>query len=114
MYFLGLFMMLISIILLMLAISLGGKLDYDREKLSPFECGFDPLESARVPFSLRFYFIVVVFLIFDVEITLLLPIIISDLSVEFISWLWLNMGFIFVLLAGLYYEWGAGLLEWKI
>jgi len=85
----------------------------DREKNSPYECGFDPKGSARLPFSLRFFLIAVIFLIFDVEITLLLPVAsIFNLSRVF-SWLTTSVLFLAILLIGLYYEWAQGALEWS-
>jgi NADH-ubiquinone oxidoreductase chain 3 len=68
--------MIISIIVIYLASLLSKKSLNDREKTSPFECGFDPINSSRLPFSIRFFLITIIFLIFDVEIALILPIII--------------------------------------
>nr|QUL60377.1 NADH dehydrogenase subunit 3 [Mictyris thailandensis] len=91
---------------------LSKKTIMDREKTSPYECGFDPKGSARLPFSLRFFLIAVIFLIFDVEITLLLPIA-STLNVTNVfSWLTTSLIFLFILLIGLYYEWSQGALNW--
>ena len=96
----------------MIASLLSKKTISDREKNSPFECGFDPKGTARLPFSLRFFLIAVIFLIFDVEITLLLPL----ASIIQISNLqsWTITGFIFlvILLLGLYHEWNQGALDW--
>jgi NADH-ubiquinone oxidoreductase chain 3 len=68
--------MIISIVVIYLASILSKKSLNDREKTSPFECGFDPINSSRLPFSIRFFLIAIIFLIFDVEIALILPIII--------------------------------------
>nr|YP_010952676.1 NADH dehydrogenase subunit 3 [Tetralia glaberrima]YP_010952845.1 NADH dehydrogenase subunit 3 [Tetralia nigrolineata]WMQ53096.1 NADH dehydrogenase subunit 3 [Tetralia glaberrima]WMQ53265.1 NADH dehydrogenase subunit 3 [Tetralia nigrolineata] len=100
-------------IVMILASLLSKKSILDREKCSPYECGFDPKGSARLPFSLRFFLIAVIFLIFDVEITLLLPIASILNIVNIFSWLMTSTLFLVILLIGLYYEWYQGALEWS-
>nr|YP_003434188.1 NADH dehydrogenase subunit 3 [Prumna arctica]ADB03064.1 NADH dehydrogenase subunit 3 [Prumna arctica] len=91
---------------------LSKKLINDREKSSPFECGFDPKSSARMPFSLRFFLIAVIFLIFDVEIVLILPIMIILKTSNIMIWTMTTMFFVIILLSGLYHEWNQGALQW--
>uniref|UniRef100_UPI0030FE004F NADH dehydrogenase subunit 3 n=1 Tax=Neopanorpa nielseni TaxID=1886482 RepID=UPI0030FE004F len=105
-------LLLISLIVMLLASILSKKSIIDREKSSPFECGFDPKSSARLPFSLRFFLIAVIFLIFDVEIALLLPMIIIFTSSNLIMWSTVSLFFLLILLIGLYHEWNQGALEW--
>nr|YP_002586836.1 NADH dehydrogenase subunit 3 [Procetichthys kreffti]BAH15214.1 NADH dehydrogenase subunit 3 [Procetichthys kreffti] len=84
----------------------------DYEKLSPYECGFDPLGTARLPFSLRFFLIAILFLLFDLEIALLLPLPWGDqLSSPLSTFTWAT-AVLTLLTLGLMYEWTQGGLEW--
>nr|YP_010139283.1 NADH dehydrogenase subunit 3 [Kaylathalia klovstadi]QQK54737.1 NADH dehydrogenase subunit 3 [Kaylathalia klovstadi] len=102
----------LSLILIILNSGLSKKMTQEREKPSPFECGFDPKSSARLPFSLRFYLIAVIFLIFDVEITLIMPMPIIFSSTNLLTLATLSTFFIMILMLGLYHEWNQGALEW--
>nr|UZN44932.1 NADH dehydrogenase subunit 3 [Timanthes sp. f ZQH-2022] len=95
-----------------IASSISMKTIYDHEKSSPFECGFDPKMSARLPFSLHFFIIAVIFLIFDVEIALLLPLVITFSWSKIFTWSMLSLSFLTVLLMGLLHEWNQGALDW--
>nr|YP_010164101.1 NADH dehydrogenase subunit 3 [Cardisoma armatum]QRK27416.1 NADH dehydrogenase subunit 3 [Cardisoma armatum] len=105
--------LIIAFVVMMLSTLLAKKTIMDREKNSPYECGFDPKGSARLPFSLRFFLIAVIFLIFDVEITLLLPIASTLNLTNIFSWLLTSIVFLIILLFGLYYEWSQGALDWS-
>nr|WMQ52328.1 NADH dehydrogenase subunit 3 [Ceutorhynchus albosuturalis] len=101
------------LIMLILILNLMSKKSFkDREKTSPFECGFDPKNLARLPFSLQFFLIAIIFVIFDVELTLLLPIILimkySNLTYMMMSF----SCFILILLWGLMHEKNQGSLNW--
>nr|UPL65720.1 NADH dehydrogenase subunit 3 [Enoplops sibiricus] len=102
----------ISFVLMLLCSIISKKTIVDREKMSPFECGFDPKKSARTPFSLQFFLIAILFLIFDIEITIILPMIISLKTSNIMSWAMTMFMFISILIMGLYYEWKNGMLEW--
>nr|BAH59387.1 NADH dehydrogenase subunit 3 [Dilipa morgiana] len=103
---------LISNILMMISFIISKKSLLDREKCSPFECGFDPKSLARIPFSLHFFLITMIFLIFDVEIALIFPIIPSFMMVNFFTWYMISFFFIIILLIGLYHEWNENMLNW--
>nr|YP_010533957.1 NADH dehydrogenase subunit 3 [Condylostylus luteicoxa]UXX49971.1 NADH dehydrogenase subunit 3 [Condylostylus luteicoxa] len=109
----GIIIIMISIVVMMIASILSKKAITDREKCSPFECGFDPKSSSRLPFSLQFFLIAIIFLIFDVEIALILPIIVIINYSNMITWLLTSMIFIIILVIGLYHEWNQGALNWS-
>nr|AEV22057.1 NADH dehydrogenase subunit 3 [Arachnothera modesta]AEV22059.1 NADH dehydrogenase subunit 3 [Arachnothera modesta]AEV22060.1 NADH dehydrogenase subunit 3 [Arachnothera modesta] len=84
----------------------------ESEKLSPYECGFDPLGSARLPFSIRFFLVAILFLLFDLEIALLLPLPWATQLQSPITTMALASSLISLLILGLIYEWTQGGLEW--
>lgn len=86
----------------------------DREKSSPFECGFDPKSSPRVPFSLHFFLVAIIFLVFDIEIALLLPFIVTFNISNVISYIIIITFFVLILLLGVYHEWKQGSLNWAL
>ena len=78
------------------------KTTLDQEKRSPFECGFDPSGVARLPFCIKFFLISIIFLVFDVEVTLLLPALFSSAQV---------LRLISILIGSTMYEWSMGGLD---
>nr|YP_009685836.1 NADH dehydrogenase subunit 3 [Fundulopanchax filamentosus]QDV92707.1 NADH dehydrogenase subunit 3 [Fundulopanchax filamentosus] len=103
--------MMISTILALISFWLP-LLNPNYEKLTPYECGFDPLGSARLPFSMRFFLIAILFLLFDLEIALLLPLPWGNhLPSPLTSFAWAS-SILILLTLGLIYEWAQGGLEW--
>ncbi len=84
---------------------------FEREKLMPYECGIDPIGDARERFSVRFYIVAILFLVFDVETIFLFPwaIIYDDLAVFGLVEMLIFIG---ILVVGYYYAWRKGALEW--
>nr|YP_008757774.1 NADH dehydrogenase subunit 3 [Leptidea morsei]AFP58824.1 NADH dehydrogenase subunit 3 [Leptidea morsei] len=111
--FISMIFFIISNIFMMISMMISKKSIMDREKCSPFECGFDPKSLPRIPFSLHFFLITVIFLIFDVEIALIFPIIKTFNLTNLIIWFKTSTFFIIMLLLGLYHEWNQNMLNWS-
>nr|YP_002290825.1 NADH dehydrogenase subunit 3 [Bungarus fasciatus]ACB36672.1 NADH dehydrogenase subunit 3 [Bungarus fasciatus] len=84
----------------------------DINKLSPYECGFDPLGNARTPISIQFFLVAILFILFDLEIILLMPIPWSTNTNSPTTTMMLAMTLLAILTLGLIYEWLEGGLEW--
>ena len=82
------------------------------EKLSPYECGFEPFEDARIRFDVRYYLVAILFIIFDLEVAFLFPwaVALGDIGV---FGFWSMVVFLAVLTVGFIYEWKKGALEWE-
>nr|YP_005090302.1 NADH dehydrogenase subunit 3 [Heterosigma akashiwo]ACS27120.1 NADH dehydrogenase subunit 3 [Heterosigma akashiwo]ACS27159.1 NADH dehydrogenase subunit 3 [Heterosigma akashiwo]AOR08490.1 NADH dehydrogenase subunit 3 [Heterosigma akashiwo]AOT84829.1 NADH dehydrogenase subunit 3 [Heterosigma akashiwo]AOT84871.1 NADH dehydrogenase subunit 3 [Heterosigma akashiwo] len=84
----------------------------DTEKLSPYECGFDPYEDARQAFDVRFYLVAILFIIFDLEAMYLFPWAISLNQIGSMGF-WTMLDFLVELGIGFVYAWRVGALEWE-
>ena len=82
------------------------------QKNSPYECGFEAFEDARMKFDVRFYLVAILFIIFDLEIAFLFPWAVSFQYIGFFGFISMIF-FLFVLAVGFAYEWGKGALEWN-
>nr|WMC21009.1 NADH dehydrogenase subunit 3 [Ancistrocheirus sp. 2 FFA-2023] len=103
---------LVNLVLLILGLTIHKRSYMDREKNSPFECGFDPSVHTRAPFSMRFFLLAVIFLIFDVEIILLVPLTMNIMNSNTHWPMSSSMIFLLILLMGLFHEWNQGSLNW--
>lgn len=100
----------LSVVLLFLGFTFG-RGSKDREKLSPYECGFEAFEDSRMRFDVRYYLVAILFIIFDLEIAFLFPwaVVLDSIGVFGL----VAMGiFLFILVIGFIYEWKKGALEW--
>nr|YP_010273960.1 NADH dehydrogenase subunit 3 [Bulinus ugandae]QYJ56663.1 NADH dehydrogenase subunit 3 [Bulinus ugandae] len=106
------FVTFLSMLMLFVSWILSYKSNNSNESLTPFECGFEPLSDMRSPFSIRFFLLIILFLIFDIEVSLIFPIIsilIIDKKIETI--LSFTM-FLIILLFGIFHEWNEGAIDW--
>ena len=84
----------------------------DPEKLSAYECGFEPFSDSRMEFDVRFYLVAILFIIFDLEIAFLFPWAISLGNIGILGFCSM-MIFLFILTVGFIYEWKKGALDWE-
>jgi NADH-quinone oxidoreductase subunit A len=99
-------------IMILMASFLVARQRPDTEKLSPYECGFEPFEDSRGRFDVRFYLVAILFIIFDLEVAFLFPWAVSLGNIGMFGF-WSMMFFLAILTIGFIYEWKKGALEWE-
>jgi NADH-quinone oxidoreductase subunit A len=114
-YFPVLLFILVGIALGLILLTVGSVVSPNRpdpEKLSPYECGFEAFEDARMKFDVRYYLIAILFILFDLEIAFLFPwaVVLPEIGV---FGFWSMMIFLAILIVGFIYEWKKGALEWE-
>jgi len=114
-YFPILLFILVGLVLGGVLLGLGRLVSPDRpdpEKLSPYECGFEAFEDARMKFDVRYYLVAILFILFDLEIAFLFPWAVVLPEIGFFGFAAM-MVFLAVLVVGFVYEWKKGALEWE-
>lgn len=103
--------LVLGVVLFALGFVLGPRRP-DAEKNSPYECGFEAFEDARMQFDVRYYLVAILFIIFDLEIAFFFPwaVVLRDVGM---AGFWAMMLFLAVLVIGFAYEWRKGALEWE-
>jgi NADH-quinone oxidoreductase subunit A len=86
--------------------------NYDLEKISPYECGFEPFSDTRSMFEVRYYLVAILFIIFDLEVVFLFPFAVVLGYLDIFSFLTVML-FLLLLTVGFLYEWMKGALEWE-
>lgn len=86
--------------------------NYDEEKISPYECGFDPFSDTKARFEIRFYLVAILFIIFDLEIIFLFPWAVSLPNIGLFGF-FVMLIFLVILSIGFCYEWLNGALDWE-
>lgn len=99
-------------LLAVLASWLVGRQNPDPEKISAYECGFEPFSDAHHKFDVRFYLVAILFIIFDLEVAFLFPWAVSLGKIGLFGF-WSMVLFLFILTVGFIYEWKKGALEWE-
>lgn len=103
--------LLVSVLIFLFLICYYSSNNYDSDRLSPYECGFEAFDDFSVPFEVQYYRTAILFIIFDVEIIFLFPAAASESSASVITLLVVIL-FLLILLLGFVYEWLKGGLEW--
>uniref|UniRef100_UPI0030E1DEA7 NADH dehydrogenase subunit 3 n=1 Tax=Stenchaetothrips minutus TaxID=3118776 RepID=UPI0030E1DEA7 len=111
--FISLTSFIVTLFLMSLSLTISKKSNKMREKMIPFECGFNFFNFARMPFSMQFFLIAIIFIIFDVEIILIVPLIPSIFKANLIKWMVTSLTFLMILIIGIMVEWKEKTFEWK-
>jgi len=102
---------LVGVVMMSIGFVLGTS-NPDDEKLSPYECGFEAFDDARMKFDVRYYLVAILFIIFDLEIAFLFPwaVVLRELGLVGLVAMSVFLG---ILVVGFIYEWKKGALEWE-